>query len=1116
MKIISFVFEDGLAALVFRQLTLALGCAALYQLCVTYYSTNILLAEFLPVTGLAIAAILIDKKYYLIGIFSGVCISQLFFSHAPVWVIAVTTIGGLIEALFGAWLLSIYKKFDLSLANPHSFLYLYFVGLITPAISSLFLVITLSKHQNSMGLAFIATINQYWMGDSLGIILFTALILVWRTLPYTWKKLEGILEFAGIILFSFLVGQIIFYDWLHEYLGSISRGYWMFLIVLIAAIRIGRHGVIIILIIAAIQALLGASAGKGFFGNDIQTTHLINLWNYIATLTLVGMTFAIILKNRLGNENKLRKSEAQLLITQQLVGIASWTWDIRSNKHWWSKEIYEFYGRDPALGPAMYPDVQAYFTSESWALLTQQVADCMQTGKSYECDAEVVRPDGSHRWIIARGEASCDKFGHVVGLYGTVQDITARKTAQLKISASEANFRTLFENSPNAMLAIDSFTGQILQTNSNATKLFGYSHDELLKLTVIDITYPDDMMTSQFRMDAFARGEIENNFRFEKRYTRKNGSYFWAEAAVTVVKDESSRPLYNIGSVIDVTERKKIEQELCQLSLAVEQSPESIEITDMDAVIEYVNDSFVRKSGYSKEELIGRSSRLLQSGKTPRSTYDALWGALARGEVWEGEFINRNKNGTEYTEHAIVSPIRQADGCITHYVAIKEDITEKIRSKKQIHRLAYFDEVTELPNFVMLQEHINQSILKSKQSGIYSALLTLNVDRFKLVNDANGQSLSNVLLKSLGARLVATLHATDVVSRASGDEFCILFPDLGHELQSAAHLVMQISQKIHACMHTPFQIGGKDIILTACHGIALFTGNEFDNPFEILRHADTALHHAKLQGCGQSVFFEKSLEHSVKQRFAIEGDLRQALKQNELQIYLQSQVNDKGKIMGAEALIRWRHPRQGMISPAHFIPIAEETNLIIDIDNWVLGQVCRMIAANNVTLASIRISVNISARNFNQANFVQKIKETLTASGADPVRLTLEITEGVVIGNIDEVVAKMVELSEIGIHFSMDDFGTGYSSLSYLKRLPIHELKIDKSFIHEVSVNNNDAALVEVILSVAKLLNLKVVAEGVETAEQAAFLNQRAQVLHQGYLFSKPEPMANWLIGLCA
>ena len=883
----------------------------------------------------------------------------------------------------------------------------------------------------------------------------------------------------------------------------------MFLLILVAAIRIGRHGVILILLLTTIQSLGGAASGKGAFANDVQTTHLSNLWSYLVTLTLVGMISAIILKSRAINEAKLRKNEQLLLETQKLAKIARWHWDIGLDVHSWSPEIYELYERDPSLDPLRPPEVKPYFTCESWAQLTAMMEACRQAGVSYECDAEIIRSDGRHRWITVRGEAARDDSGKITALFGTVQDITARKLTQLKISASEANFRSLFEHSPTAMLAIDSSSGRILQANENAVRMWGYSVEEFLSLTIHEVTFPDDVPASQIRLAEFSRGDLKDNTRFEKRYLKKDGSFFWAEASVAVFRNEAGEPLYNIGSVIDITERKQIEMQLCQLSKTVEQSPESIVITGTNAIIEYVNESYLRKSGYERHELLGQNSRILQSGKTPRSTYESMWDALHKGQVWEGEFINRNKQGGEYTEHAIISPIRQADGSITHYVAVKEDITEKITSKNQLHRLAYFDGVTDLPNFVMMQEHINQSLTQARHNNTYGGVITFNIDRFKTINDANGQNESNLLLKAVGERLVQALYGSDVVSRMSGDEFCILLPELANTLQSAALLAMHISQKIHQSMRQSFHINGKEYFLTACHGIALFGGGDEDNPHEIVRRANTALHHAKLRGCEQSVFFESSLEQIVQQRFTIESELRFALLENEFRIYLQSQVDAGGNIRGAEALIRWQHPRQGLISPVHFIPIAEETNLIIDIDNWVLTEVCRQLIKIRDT--SIRISVNISARNFNQSDFVARVSEILALTDANPEQLTLEITEGVVIGNIDEVIVKMLELSALGVHFSMDDFGTGYSSLSYLKRLPIHELKIDKSFIQELTSDSNDAALVDVILAVTRHLNLRVVAEGVETAEQAAFLNQRAPVLHQGYLYSRPELAEDWI-----
>lgn len=582
-----------------------------------------------------------------------------------------------------------------------------------------------------------------------------------------------------------------------------------------------------------------------------------------------------------------------------------------------------------------------------------------------------------------------------------------------------------------------------------------------------------------------------------------------------ILKDHLARLPSAIRRALDEAEehraRQAAETALRKLAQAVEQSPESIAITDLNANIEYVNESFVRNTGYSREELIGQNQRILQSGMTPQSVYDELWKDLKEGKTWNGEFYNKRKDGSEYIEHAIISPIRQLDGRITHYVAVREDITEKKRAEAEIHRLAFYDTLTGLPNRALLLERMAQTLATTRRVGHHSALISFNIDRFKTVNDAGGQSLGDALLKAVGERQIQILREGDVVARIAGDEFGILLTDLAPQQQAAAHLALRISEKIHASLQEPFCLGDERITLTTCLGIALFPGSDEDSPLDILRRANTALHHSKTKGSGQTVLSDGNLDEIAKQRFNIERELHQAIVSGELRVFLQPQVDAAGKTVGAEALVRWQHPQRGLIQPGAFIPIAEESNLIIEIGNWVFTEVCRLLASEDMAAYPIRIAVNVSPRHFRQSDFVDQIKHSLANTGADPTHLTLEVTEGVVIDNINDVIAKMSELSSMGIHFSMDDFGTGYSSLSYLKRLPIHELKIDKSFIQDMTTDANDAALVETILSVAQHMRLKVVAEGVETAEQAAFLNQRGQVIHQGYLFGKPEPSETWI-----
>jgi diguanylate cyclase (GGDEF)-like protein/PAS domain S-box-containing protein len=557
------------------------------------------------------------------------------------------------------------------------------------------------------------------------------------------------------------------------------------------------------------------------------------------------------------------------------------------------------------------------------------------------------------------------------------------------------------------------------------------------------------------------------------------------------------------------------EQALGKLSLAIEQSPESIVITDLQGNIEYINDCFTRNTGYSRAEAIGQNPRILQSGKTSAETFRNLWATLCAGAVWQGELVNRRKDGTEYVEIANIAPIRAADGRITHYVAVKQDITDRKQAEAEIHRLAFHDAMTGLPNRSLLLDRLTLSLAVAHRRKHLDALVLLNLDRFKYLNDAHGHTMGDLLLVAFGGRLAGLLREGDTLARIAADEFAILLPDLGTHRETASRRALAVAEKIHADMRIPFRLGAdEETALSVSIGITLSPENANDSTEEVLRRADTALHRAKEAGGNQTAFFETDMGVAVRQRYAIESELRRAIAAAELRLYLQPQVDPGGRLAGAEVLVRWQHPERGLLPPAMFIGIAEESDLIVDLGAWVLSEACRLMARETMAGHPLRLSVNLSPRQFRQPGFVPWIRDLLAATGADPTQLTLEVTEGLVIDNIDAVVAKMGELAALGIHFSVDDFGTGYSSLAYLKRMPVHELKIDKSFVQDAPIDPNDAALVETILSVARHMHLQVVAEGVESALQADFVNARASglnLIHQGYFYGKPEPAETWL-----
>jgi diguanylate cyclase (GGDEF)-like protein len=442
--------------------------------------------------------------------------------------------------------------------------------------------------------------------------------------------------------------------------------------------------------------------------------------------------------------------------------------------------------------------------------------------------------------------------------------------------------------------------------------------------------------------------------------------------------------------------------------------------------------------------------------------------------------------------------------------AIQDNIADRDRTAARVERLVFWDTLTGLPNRAMLLDRLAQTLALAARRGGQSALILLNIDRFKTINDACGHETGDLLLLAFGGRLKGLLREGDTCAHLAGDEFAILLPDLGSRPGAAGIQALTVAEKIHRDLLLPFGTDSRqDTALTASLGIALLPAGTDDTPQEVLRRADTALHRAKEAGGHQTAFFDPAMGHTAEQRFAVERDLRRGLAAGELRLHLQSQVDAGGGLVGAEALVRWQHPERGLLSPGVFIPIAEESDLIVGIGAWVLAEACRLLAGPE--LAGLRLSVNVSPRQFRHPGFVAWVRDLLATSGTDPRQLTLEVTESLMIGNVTDVAERMGELTALGIQLSVDDFGTGYSSLAYLKRLPLSEIKIDQSFVQDAPTDPADAALVDAMLAIAGHLGLTVVAEGIETAEQADFFNDRGPVIRQGYLYGRPEPAEAWL-----
>ncbi|WP_365732537.1 EAL domain-containing protein [Rhodoferax sp.] len=559
------------------------------------------------------------------------------------------------------------------------------------------------------------------------------------------------------------------------------------------------------------------------------------------------------------------------------------------------------------------------------------------------------------------------------------------------------------------------------------------------------------------------------------------------------------------------------DQSLNKLLQAVEQSPESVIITDVHGTIEYVNATLVNKSGFSREDLLGSRAQVFQrsEGTGEQDPLHPLWEALDQGQWWQGELHCMHKDGSQHPELVSVSPVRNRDGKISHYLMVRQDLTEKKRTEAQIQHMAYFDALTGLPNHTLLMDRLAQAANVGRRMGHQAALLIVNVDRFKYVNDARGHAMGNQLLKAVAQRLQSSLRDGDTLARMAADEFAVLLPDLTHDDEHASRHTLSVAEKIHETLRAPLAAQGELTTVTVSIGICLFPVQSArdveESPDDILLRADNALHRAKEAGGNQTALFASDMAELAQRRFALERELRLAIPAGELRLYLQPQWHAQGALAGAEVLVRWQHPVHGLISPAVFIPVAEASDLIVDVGVWVFTQACQLLAQQATASYPLRLSVNLSPRHFRKADFVFWLQKLMADIGVNPTQLMLEVTEGLMIDNFNDVVTKMQQLTAMGLRFSLDDFGTGYSSLGYLKRLPIHELKIDKSFVQDAPHNSDDAMLVETVLEVARRMHLEVVAEGIETQEQANFLNSRAHLVHQGYLYGRPEPAAVWL-----
>lgn len=748
------------------------------------------------------------------------------------------------------------------------------------------------------------------------------------------------------------------------------------------------------------------------------------------------------------------------------------------------------------------PDYRAW-VSKRWQ---EHVEKSLREGSEFEpMEVHIRCKNGETRFVVAADAPliAAHTDDHLVTLF----DITELKRTEHALKESEMRFRQMFERNNAAMLLIDPHTGNIIDANLAACDFYGWSHDELCRMNISSI---NQLSADEVELERqLAAKELRNYFVFPHRLS--DGSVRTVEVHTTPIEVGGRELLISI--IHDISARLEAEARVQQLlheqSVMLDNTIVGF-VRVQDRTMTWTNQAFDNMLGYGPGELSGQSTRKLYADEATYIDFGArayptiLVEGYYRGEVQlcraDGQLIWCNASGG-------LLDVETGES-----LWIFLDITDHKRSEDEIRQLAYFDPLTQLPNRRLLIDRLNQALISSQRRGEYGALMMLDMDHFKGLNDTLGHDVGDSLLKEVAVRLSSCVRQEDTVARLGGDEYVVLLEGLGSEETTAVNRAMQVAEKIRSALSAPYFLGPQntEYHTTSSTGLTLFLGRD-ETVDVLLKHADLALYQAKDAGRNTVRFFSPAMQAEIETRAAMEAALRQGLVRGEFMLHYQPQVDQIGRLVGVEALIRWQSPDHGLVPPTEFIPLAEETGLILDIGQWVMDMACAQLKrwGENPLTCDISLSINVSARQFRQSDFVDCVRKSLSEHEANPARLILELTEGTVLKDVDLVVAQMRELTELGIGFSLDDFGTGYSSLSYLKRLPLSQVKIDKSFVRDLTVDPSDAAIVRAILAMGHSLGLQTIAEGVETAEQREFLSENGCVFYQGYLFGRPGPIEN-------